>query len=522
MGSLEKLAEDIVERGIKHVFGIPGSGPSLTLIDHLQRHNVDFCLTHFEGTAAIMAGTLGRLSGNAGVSVSIKGPGLANMIPGMTACYFESLPVVAVTESYLPDTPHSKAHKRLDHKLLTAGVVKGSRFLSSHGPGFHEMADWSETEIPGPVHFDISGTPIESDSPIIAERDKGKEGFDTRGFFELVSSSKRPVVIAGTLAIRSGWSEWLNKLSIPVFSVAAAKGVVNETLPQSAGVYTGAGLELTPEYSIIPKADLIICLGLRHKEVLNVVPFQCKTVNVDPLGEVHSRGYKFESMIEGSKEQMDKLYTLLENKEWGLDLLREDIDRMRDHMMSHVFMPANVYMVIEEYFKNKARIILDTGNFCTIGEHIWRVHRSDLYLSSGQGRYMGTAIPMALGSLFYDSEVPVVAFKRDGSIGVYKYEVKIAVERRFPLLLILMSDGFFGSIRGRAIKSGLTQKPVTISNSSWIKVLEGLGVESVYVEGEEKLLNVLGGWNSSSGPLFIQINFDPDKYQSMVDKIRAG
>jgi len=522
MDSLEKLAEGIAASGLKHVFGIPGSGPSLTLIDCLEKLNVEFCLTHFEGTAAIMAGTLGRLSGNSGVSVSIKGPGLANMLPGIAACYFESLPVVAITESYLPDAPLANAHKRLDHKLLMAGVVKGSRFLSSNGPRFHELADWSEDEIPGPVHFDISNTPIENDNPIINEGEKDKGCFDTRRFFDLVSSSKRPVVIACTLAVRRGWSKWLNKLSIPVFSVAAAKGVVDETLPQSAGVYTGSGLKLTPEYSIIPKADLIICLGLRHREVLSVIDFQCKVVNVDPMGEVYSSGYQIETMISGSKEEIDELYTSLENKEWGRELLSKNINKMRAYMLSGSFLPANAYMVIEQHFKNNARVVFDTGNFCTIGEHIWRVSDPGRYLSSGQGRFMGTGIPMALGSLFYDSQTPTIVFTGDGGIGMFISDIKIAVQRCSPLLIILMSDGGFGSIRSRAIADGLTQKPLTISKPSWLKVFEGFGVESVQAESVEKLDNIISDWKPSEGPLFIQIPFDPEKYLKMVESIRAG
>ena len=78
MSELKSLAESISKRGQRHIFGIPGSGMSLTLLDELERCGVRFHLTHFEGTGALMAGALGRLSGRAGAAISIKGPGLAN------------------------------------------------------------------------------------------------------------------------------------------------------------------------------------------------------------------------------------------------------------------------------------------------------------------------------------------------------------------------------------------------------------------------------------------------------------
>ena len=82
---LQKLAEQIASRNTRFVFGIPGSGPSLDLIDALEKHGVGFHLTHFEGSAALMAGAVGKLSGKSGVAVSIKGPGLTNMLPGLAA-----------------------------------------------------------------------------------------------------------------------------------------------------------------------------------------------------------------------------------------------------------------------------------------------------------------------------------------------------------------------------------------------------------------------------------------------------
>jgi acetolactate synthase-1/2/3 large subunit len=297
---------------------------------------------------------------------------------------------------------------------------------------------------------------------------------------------------------------------------------VDETLKHSAGVYTGAGLELSTESSILPESDLVICLGLRHKEVLNVKPFHCASINIDPLGDSHSNGFKFDYAIEGTQKQMEEVYSIVAEKEWGLDLIKESNMKMYNHMFSNEFMPANVFMTIEQHFKHRARLILDTGSFCTVGEHIWRVPRAGWYISSGQGRYMGTGIPMAIGAALYDNEVPTVAFIGDGGIGMFISDIKIAVQRRLPLLLVLMSDGYFGSIRTRAIADGLTQKPLTISKPSWLKVFEGFGVESVQAESVEKLDNIISNWKPSEGPLFIQIPFDPEKYLKMVEHIRAG
>ena len=166
MSELQHVARDIAARGVRHVFGIPGSGPSYTLLAALEQLGVEFVLTHFEGSAVLMAGAAGRLSGRAGVAVSIKGPGLANQLPGLAACRLEAFPVVSVSEAYLPDTPEPKVHKRMDHEGLTRAVTKGARFLSRQGPGFSDLAAWAESEVPGPVHLNIAANGIDQDAAV--------------------------------------------------------------------------------------------------------------------------------------------------------------------------------------------------------------------------------------------------------------------------------------------------------------------------------------------------------------------
>jgi acetolactate synthase-1/2/3 large subunit len=231
VSDLEQLADEMVAAGVSRAYGIPGSGATLTVIDRLERQNVPFQLVHFESSAAIMAGTATRLGAGIGVALSIKGPGLANMVPGLAVCQMEALPVVAAAEAYGPDTPSARAHKRMDQKSLTSAVAKGRRYHAKNGPTFADMASWAMREVPGPVVLELAGSVDQEEAIPSAER--APNNFDIAA---AVRSAKRPLVVAGTLAIRRGWSDRLNDLSIPVFSTAAAKGAVDETLSHAAGV----------------------------------------------------------------------------------------------------------------------------------------------------------------------------------------------------------------------------------------------------------------------------------------------
>jgi acetolactate synthase-1/2/3 large subunit len=468
-----------------------------------------------------MAGAIGRLSGKAGVALGIKGPGLANMLPGIAASRLEAFPVVSLSEAYLPTTPLTRAHKRLDHEALLSGSAKGKRFFSQKGPSFSDMAEWAEKEAPGPVHIDFADSAIPSDLPIPEnESKKHSPDTDTQKIFDMVSGCQRPVIIAGTYALRKAMSTELNHLSIPCFSVAAAKGVIDETLPHAAGVYTGVGLDLTPEFSIIKKSDLIIGLGLRHNEVLNVKSFGCKSINFDPLGDEYYYGFDFDHIFSADKKMIESLFVGLGGKSWGLAELSKQIHTMTNHLFGTSFMPVSVFQRVEQHFNHKVRIVLDTGNFCTIGEHVFRVRRPEYYLSAGQSRYMGIGLPLSLGASFYDPSMPTVLFSGDGGIGMFISEVKLAVQHKLPLIVVLMSDGYLGSIRVRSLLDRITEKPVTIHQPSWWKVFEALDINAITAESETDIEEILGNWKVEKGPLFIETHFDSEEYQRMTDGIR--
>lgn len=509
-----RLAQDIAAAGIGHVFGITGSGQSLLLCDQLERAGISVVRTQFEGSAGIMAGTVGRLTGTPGIALTIKGPGVANLIPGLALCNFEGFPMVAISEAYPPGSPPARAHKRLDHAALAGPVTKAVFPLSHRGPGLCDAVACAVSEIPGPVVIELTGVGLEDSAPLPQPAKQQPDG----AVVALVAAAHRPVVIAGTLALRQGWGDALERLSIPVFTTAAAKGLIDETLPHAANVFTSTGLELTPEAHLLAEADLVVGLGLRPGEVLATKPFPCPAINVEVVAGVPG-SEAFEFFGVAAAEQAEAVIAALADKHWGLDMLATLLGRL-DQVMMDGFLPGQAFRTLEERFDRRARLVLDTGYFCTIGEHAIRAARSELCLMSGQGRYMGAGLPMAIGAAICDKTIPTVAVLGDGGIGMYVGEARLAVERCLPLLVLLMSDGRFGSIATRAIKDGLTQAPLTPADPSWMRVMDGMGLPATRVASREELQRALAAWDPATGPAYIEVVFAPEPYERMVAGIR--
>ena len=516
MASRERLAEQIARNGVPFVFGIPGSGLSLELLDALERRGVPFHLCHFEGSAAMMAATVGHLTGRAGVAISIKGPGLVNLLPGLALAHFEGFPLVAIAEAYGVNTPPAVAHKRLDQSSLVAAVAKGVRGHADTGPSFAELASWAEAQEPGPVLLELRAGPDAPQDPIPL----GPATVVTSGaeaVAERVGRSERPVVIAGALAVRLGLGATLESLSVPVLTSVAAKGLVDERRFPSAGVFTGAGGPLAPETVILRKADLVIGIGLQPKELLKTAPFSCAALD---LGVGAPPGWQaFGLEMRAAPDALPMVIDALAGKRWGQELAMDAIAAL-DARLCQGFLPGAVFRALARILPSHTRLVMDTGSFCTVGEHVWKAPAASLSLLSAQGRYMGTGLPMGVAASLVDPERPTVTVVGDGGIGMYLSEVRLAIQAKAPLLLVLMTDGAFASIRTRALKDGLTQRPLRMTGGPWVPALEGLGMPGRYIRDETDLFDALTAWDPSGGPLFLEVAFDADRYEAMVHGVR--
>lgn len=461
-----------------------------------------------------MASTFGKISGSIGLSLSIKGPGLTNSISGIAASWFESLPLIHLSESHNFGASHSISHKRLNQRKLISEISKGSFFLNDSESDFDKIATISKYEVPGPVLIELSNKSKKNKfkKQINCQDDKNLSSVKA-----IINSSKKPIIILGSLATRMTSKFLFNNLEFPIFTTVSAKGYIDEKNYNSAGIYSGVGLKLTPEHKIIPNADLVITVGLSAKEVLKVKKFNCKSINFELVETLGINGFNFDYRI--NLKYLDECINLLKNKNWGLQELEKTFSTL-DSKLYDNFLPGSVFKLFNSIFSKEPRVVFDTGYFCTIAEHAWRSSNELNCLLSSNGRYMGTSIPMALGASLADKTKPVIVFMGDGGIGMYLSEIKLAVDHNLPILFVLLSDGGFGSIRTRAIKDNMTQKPLLFQNNRWIEVFHGYGIDGTQCNSLASLSSTVNSWKKTFSPFFIKINFNSEKYQTMIENIR--
>lgn len=508
------VADGLRQVGIRRIFAVPGGGASLDVLDRAEGF-ADIVTPHHEAAGGVMAGVTHRITGELAAVSTIKGPGLANLLPGLACARLERWPLISLSESFPVGTGPAIVHKRMDHRLLTAGITK-AHGVASCAADLHRAAALALADEPGPVTLDLAAGGDQVPQP--SDPDHERHDHD-RAVIERIGRARRPVVIGGTAAMRRGLGQALADLGVPVLTTAAAKGLIDELLPHAAGVYTGVGLEHAPERRLLTDADLVIGIGLRSAELLSSTTHGTPTILVDDLAQELSPGIDAEAALPWSASA--DVFEVLRGRRWGDDLVASLHERLDEHLARLAgFSPASLLPDLARALAPGARLVADTGDFCTLAEHLWRARHGSGFLGTGHSRYMGMGIPMALGSSLADPARPTVLAVGDGGMGSHFGELSIAVERQLPLLVLFMTDGGMSSIIGRALAAGRSTSFLQRDDQRWAAAAEGLGLTAHIVSDQAEALAVIETWRPETGPTFVECRFSPDAYRAMSTGLR--
>jgi acetolactate synthase-1/2/3 large subunit len=517
---LQLLAELLVKNGLKYAFGITGSGYSITLITELENHGVLYFPASHEASAALMAGAVTKASETFSLSIGIKGPGLANMFPGIVSNYFENIPALSASEAFGIETPSYRKHKRLDHYAFLSSIAKGFISLSELEDGLTDLLQIAKREVPGPVHLDLClSDRLNNQMTNRIAKSASRQNDHAKGeFFRNLAKSEKPVLIVGSLVSRRSYGKYLQNLRIPVFTTASAKGVLDERHAHCAGVYTGVGRELAPESKLFGRADLIIAMGLRNTEVIQPRSLGKPLIMFDEVDHGLSEGFNPDVLLIGSKNIATDIFIEIQDKSWGMDIIQNLLTRLKNHLLSDAWLPATCFDILNR-LNFPHGLVLDTGSFCAVGEHLWQAGADRYFMGSSNGRYMGASIPSAVGVAICRPGLPVFCAMGDGGMHMYPAEIKLAVQERLPICFLFMTDGRYGSILSQLQSKTITRRAIDILQPSWFRSIEAMGCEVRRVRSENTFERTLATWDRE-GPLFIENPFNPEVYANMVSKVR--
>lgn len=529
MAAVPTLAATVVaafkRRGIKRMFGIPGGGSSLDLIDAAGEAGIEFVLTRTETAAAIMAAVTGELSATPGVVLTGVGPGAASAVNGIAYAHLERAPVVLIT-----DGPASSLHQAFDQNALFRPITKSQgRLRPENGGAAIEAAIETALTPPwGPVHLDLTakdaGRPVSGDLAAPARPAATADPEDLARARRLLAGNRKPVLLVGLEARHGDGPAALRRLAdslaCPVLLTYKAKGVLPDAHAGAVGVFTGAAAEA----ACIGRADLIVCFGL---DPVEMIPGKWRYTA--PILDLRlAAGAELpatpECRVVGPlAATVAALLPINSTTAWT----PSEIANLRDAMRARVAVAGaghtagTVVEALARAAPAGCRLAVDAGAHMFSTLALWRAEESFGVLKSNGLSTMGFALPAAIASALQEPDRPVAAVTGDGGLMMCLAELTTAVERRCRVVVVVVNDAALSLIDIKQQRQQRKSRGVRYPAVDFAGAAKALGCRAWHLDAGDALTPVLKDAFMGDGPALVDVAIDASGYGDQLVAIRG-
>jgi len=530
----EVLIDGLRQAGVQRLFGVPGGGSNLELLEAARAQGLPFVLCHQESAACIMAAVTGELGGAPGAVLSTLGPGVSASATGLAHAFLDRSPLIYLSDRHPAATLGFATHQAFDHAAVLAPLVKASFGVTAESAGHRiaHAAHLAMKEPRGPVHIDlpadVAGQPAvpvaASATPAALPRPAAGD-FD--GAVALIKKARRPVILAG-LQCRAADAKWLRALAealpAPVLTTYKAKGALPDPHPLALGVFTGGALE----EPVVGRADLVIAFGL---DTVELIPRRWSyTAPVLSLarGPSSDGGYFLPAL-----ELLGDLGVILEELAPRLHQHHADwdvveVDRLRRERQRALeigvpgLAPHRVVQITRELTPAGTIATADAGAHMFQAAEYWQAVEPGEFLISNGLATMGFALPAAVAAQLACPEQRVVCFTGDGGFMMVAAELETAVRLRLPITVVLFNDAALSLIEVKQEQKGFTGASMRYAGPDCTLLARSFGVSAWTAADEAGFASALVAAQGVTGPALIDARIDPSGYRRMLEIVRGA
>jgi acetolactate synthase I/II/III large subunit len=474
------VARWLVARGMREVFELSG-GMIGHLLDAFAREGQLRVLeVHHEQAAAFAACGLAQMRGRPSVAVASAGPGALNLISGIAAAHYDSVPLLAIVgqvQSYLRrgDRPVRQwALQETDFRRVVAPVAKAvfTAETALDVPRLLDEAHLAATSgRPGPavveIPFDVQGRALPA-APADARLDPGEpplapdegERHAGDGWWQTFTTAQRPVILAGGGVRAAGaaslFRRWVERMGLPVVATLRGLDLLPSGHPLRAGLIGIYGVRSANQ--VLAESDGLLVLGSRLDHGVTAgnefwLARGRKIVQVDvDGGELGARLHEavtvrmdlkrfLERALERSAPSPGSGWTRRVAElaaRYPEDEERPPVDDAID--------PNRFLRRLSEASPRAAAFVLDAGQHTWWAAQSLRLAEGVRLLASPGLLAMGYALPAAIG-VAYGERRPVVAVVGDGGLQLQIQELQTIVRARLPLKIVVLNNRCHGLVR---------------------------------------------------------------------------
>ena len=469
----QMVIEALIAEGVDTVFGYPG-GAIMNVYDEIYKQDgFQHILNRHEQASIHAAEGYAKASGKVGVAMITSGPGFTNAVTGLADAYMDSVPMVVISGQVPMSLIGTDGFQEIDaigisrpctkHNYLVTDAKDLARVLKE---AFYIAASGR----PGPVHVDIPkdvtaqieefNYDIELELETYKPHTKGNPR-QLKKAMDAIAKAKRPLFYLGGGVINSGASqevrELVQKTGIPAVETLMARGVLSHEDPLLVGM-----LGMHGSYSAnmaMSETDLVIGLGARFDDrVTGKLSEFAKNagvihVDIDPasISKLVHADYPIvgdlKSVANDMLDQVSKIniekyetwrQTISDFAELHPLTFHEDTERLK---------PQWVIKRVGELLGDDANISTDVGQHQMWSAQFYPFSRPNQWITSGGLGTMGFGFPAAIGVKAACPDKTSINFTGDGSILMNVQELMTAVEKKIPVINIILNNNYLGMVR---------------------------------------------------------------------------
>ncbi len=469
----QMVIEAFIAEGVDTVFGYPG-GAIMNVYDEIYKQNkFHHILNRHEQASIHAAEGYAKASGKVGVAMITSGPGFTNAVTGLADAYMDSIPLVVVSGQVPMSLIGTDAFQEIDAVGISRSCTKHNYLVTDAKdlPRILKEAFYiARTGRPGPVHVDIpkdvTAQIEEFDYNIKLDLETYKPHTNgnprqIKKAIEAIANASRPLFYLGGGIINANAAyevrEFIQKSGIPAVETFMARGVLShddELLVGMLGMHGSYASNMA-----MSETDLVIALGARFDDrVTGKLSEFAKNadvihVDIDPasISKLVNADFPIvgdvKNVVNDMLTQIEKI-DALKYESWRETIKNFNaLHPLAFHEDSERIKPQWVIKRVGELLGDDANISTDVGQHQMWAGQFYPFTRPRQFISSSGLGTMGFGFPAAIGVKAACPEKISINFTGDGSILMNVQELMTAVEKKIPVINIILNNNFLGMVR---------------------------------------------------------------------------
>jgi thiamine pyrophosphate-dependent acetolactate synthase large subunit-like protein len=524
MNVAEAVGRTLVDRGVRQVFGVVGSG-NFHVTNAMVDAGARFVAARHEGGGATMTDAYGRMSGEVAVLSVHQGCGLTNAMTGVTEAAKSRTPMVVVAA----EATHPRSNFYVNQEMLADSVGAVPMRIGSvdtavaDAAAAVDMARRERRTVILNLPLDVQGDEVESmtvPAPLAVPDPVAASEDDLARLVEALESARRPVFVAGRGGRGPGCRRALEDLADATGALlatsAVAKGLFNGndwsldvsggfSSPLAAGLIQGADLivgwgcalnmwtmshgRLIGEGATVVQVDDDADAIGAHRPGARGVVGDVQATATAALSRVGAPtpGYRSEEVRRRIAEEIRWRDVPYEDKGTG-----ERID------------PRTLSIALDDLLPVERIVSVDSGNFMGYPSMYLSVPDEWGFCFTQAFQSIGLGLATAIGSALAQPDRLAVAALGDGGGLMSIAEMETVVRLGVPMVVLVYNDEAYGAEVHHFGPHGHNLSTVEFPPTDIAAIARGFGFEALTVR-ERSDLDPVADWVSGdrAKPLLI-------------------